>query len=180
MPIDKSIQMWYNNNRNGEGITPKNQKGINIMVKMVIVANENTTYKPCLDGRDIKSIDQITDEICKAAMMGNTSALTDLAKQLLTLNERNAKAERNEKFIQEICKFIVENIEPNDVLCEDSVLCSVHLNNYTREDTGMLNLVRAALLRLCETKTLKKTRAKVRTPHEKDYEASWRVVYIAL
>ena len=180
MPIDKSIQKWYNNNRNGEGITPKNQKGITTMEKMVIVANENTSYKPCLDGRDVKSIEQITDEICKAAMMGDTDGLTNLARELLTLTERNEKARKNEAFIQDICRYIVENIHPNDVFCEDCVLSSVRLANYSGEDTAMISLVRAALLRLCETNTLKKTRAKVREVREADWQAKWRVVYIAL
>lgn len=150
------------------------------MEKMIIVANENTSYKPCLDGRDIKSIEQITDEICKAAMMGDTDGLTNLARELLTLTERNEKARRNEAFIQDICRYIIENIQPNDVFCEDCVLASVRLANHTSEDTSTINLVRAALLRLCETNTLKKTRAKVREVREDDWQARWRVVYIAV
>ena len=113
MPIDKSIQMWYNNNRNGEGITPKNQKGTITMRKMIIAGETTNNYKPCLDGRDVRTTGQMMEAIARYAASGDVSMVTTLAKELITLNERNDKANRNESFIQLISNFIVSFIKFN-------------------------------------------------------------------
>ena len=186
MPIDKSIQMWYNNNRNGEGITPKNQKGITTMRKMIIAGEKTFSYKPCLDGRDVKTTEQMMEAIARFAASGDVSTVTELAKELITLNERNDKANRNESFIQYISNFIVNNTDRGDVLCECETFNDVldefrrthRINDLSNEDTSLYILTRAALYRLAESGILEKTRARVYEVGGNEWDAKPRVAYI--
>lgn len=186
MPIDKSIQKWYNNNRNGEGITPKNQKGIITMRKMIIAGEKTINYKPCLDGRDVKTTGQMMEAIARYAESGDVSTVTELEKELITLNERNDKANRNESYINSISNFIVNNTDRGDVLCENETYNDVYdefrrtnrIQDVNDNDTSLFILTRAALYRLAESGILEKTRARVYQVGGNSWDAKPRVAYI--
>lgn len=178
--------MWYNNNRNGEGITPKNQKGINTMRKMIIANERRTVYKPCLDGRDVRTTNEIMKEIAVSAARGDVSTVRTLATHLINSEEHNNRANRNECFIHGICKFIVENVINGDVLCEAETFQDVFMNRKkienldgrTSDDTSLFILTRAALYRLTEAGVLEKSKATVYEEGEGEWTAKPRVIYI--
>lgn len=158
------------------------------MEKMVIVSTKEINYKPCLDGRDVKSSTQLMEEIAVASARNAVEAVTGLAKELLNLEERNTKAQRNEEFIREISQYIVGNISSGEVICEGETVNDIYqayrrsgrIHDRHDDDTSLFILTRAALYRLVESGVLKKTRAKVRKSSESDWNARDRVVYIAL
>ena len=153
------------------------------LTKMIIASNANSTYKPCLDGRDFQTENEVIVNIAKASQMGNRAEVVELAKQLVTLSERNNKAKTNEGFIQQISKYIIENTKPGDVICEHELDSSIWRDNVVRltsEDTCGFILCRAALYRLVETGKLKKTYKKAYKEGEESYEAKRRTVYIVL
>lgn len=156
------------------------------MRKMIIVGETTNYYKPCLDGRDVRTIEQVVEAIARCAATGDVSAMTELAKELITLNERNDKANRNESFINSISNFIVSNITSGDVLCENETFQDVY-DEFRRtnriyelhdDDTSLLILTRAALYRLVESGILEKTRAKVYAVGCNPWDAKPRVAYV--
>lgn len=153
------------------------------LTKMVVVSDLNTTYKPCLDGRDFQTEDEVINNITKASLAGHRDKVVELAKQLVTLSERNDKAKSNEGFIQQISKYIIENTNPGDVICEHELDGSIWRDKvvrFTGEDTCSFILCRAALYRLVEAGKLKKTYKKVYEENEPSYHAKRRTVYIVL
>ena len=158
------------------------------MEKMVIVSTKEINYKPCLDGRDIKSTSQLMEEIAVASARNAVEAVTSLAKELLNLEERNQKAQKNEEFIQQISQYITSNINSGEAICEGETVNDVlqffrqsrRIYDLHDDDTSLSILTRAALYRLAESGVLKKTRARVRKTSESDWNARDRVVYIAL
>ncbi len=153
------------------------------LTKMIIVSNVNTTYKPCLDGRDFQTEDEIIVNISKASQMGLRDEVIELAKRLVTLSERNDKAKKNEGFIQQISRYIIENTKPGDVICEYELSESIFRDqvvHLTCEDTCGVILCRAALYRLVEAGKLKKTYKKAYGENETHYDAKRRSVYIVL
>ena len=153
------------------------------LTKMIIVSDANTTYKPCLDGRDFQTEDEVIVNIAKASQMGNRNEVVELAKRLVTLSERNDKAKTNEGFIQQISRYIIENTKPGDAICENELSSSIWRDNVIRhsdEDTCYLILCRAALYRLVEAGKLKKTYKKVYEENEACCYAKRRTVYIVL
>lgn len=158
------------------------------MEKMVIVSTKEINYKPCLDGRDVKTSTQLMNEIAVASARNDVKTVTDLAKELLNLEERNNKAQKNEEFIREISQYIVGNINSGEVICEGETVSDVYdafrrsgrIHDLYDDDTSLFILTRAALYRLTESGVLKKTRAKVHRTTEADWTARNRVIYIAL
>ena len=153
------------------------------LTKMIMVSNANSTYKPCLDGRDFQTEDEIIVNIAKASQIGHRDEVVELAKRLVSLSERNDKAKTNERLIQQISKYIIENTNRGDVICEYELSSSVYRDQVVRltsEDTCGFILCRAALYRLVEAGKLKKTYKKVREENEASYNAKLRVVYIVL
>lgn len=153
------------------------------LTKMIIVSDANTTYKPCLDGRDFQTEDKILENIVQASLNGYRDKVVELAKQLVMLNGRNKKAKKNEGFIQQISKYIIENTNPGDVICECELSNSIWQDDVIRRsdnDTCYLTLCRAALYRLVEAGKLKKTYKRVFKENESCYDAKRRTVYIVL
>ena len=153
------------------------------LTKMVIVSDLNATYKPCLDGRDFQTEDEIIVNIAKASQMGHRDEVVELAKRLVKLDERNDKAKTNESYIQKISQYIIENTNPGDVICENELNGSIwqdHVVRLTSEDTCGYILCRAALYRLVEAGKLKKTYKKVYGEGEPSYYAKRRTVYVVL
>lgn len=152
-------------------------------MKKMIIISESTNYKPCLDGRDVKTETEIIDSIANASLAGDREAVVDFAKILVNLAARNDRARTNEGYIQKISQYIVANTAQGDVLCEAEVLDGIYKDKVIKtnsEDTALVNLTRAALLRLTEAKKLKKTYARVIAQGEKPYEAKRRTIYIVL
>lgn len=153
------------------------------LTKMIVVSDANTTYKPCLDGRDFQTEDEVIVNIAKASQMGRRDEVVELAKRLVTLSERNGKAKKNEGFIQQISRYIIENTKPGDAICEyelSECIFRDQVVHLTREDTCGVILCRAALYRLVEAGKLKKTYKKAYEENEACYNAKRRAVYIVL
>lgn len=153
------------------------------LTKMIIVSDATSTYKPCLDGRDFQTEDEVIVNIAKASQMGHRDEVVELAKRLVTLSERNDKAKTNEGFIQQISRYIIENTKPGDAICEYELSSSIYRDQVIRltsEDTCGVILCRAALYRLVEAGKLKKTCKKTFAENETSYDAKRRTVYIVL
>lgn len=126
MPIDKLPGMWYNNNRNGEGITPKNQKGITTMRKMTITIRplDSDGLRPMtnyLTKDDTETPNDCVRALQNAIDSGSISAIENAARDLLNNQRRNDAIVRHEDIISDILNIMQNNLRSGDVFSVNSI-----------------------------------------------------------
>lgn len=112
--------MWYNKSRKGEGITPKNQKGIITMeirftVDAEIIENilPRTSY---LTGDDERSEQDCIDKLAEAVLSGSRRAIHFAVRDFVNNNNRNRKIKKHEEIINYLYELIYQNTKEGDIV----------------------------------------------------------------
>lgn len=87
----------------------------------------------CLRQNDVKPVEEIVSEITKA---NNEQAIIALARQIISQNDRNRKAANNERNINFIKDYVLDNTTHGDVITFDSVLNAVDHEEINISDYG--------------------------------------------
>lgn len=112
--------MWYNKSRKGEGITPKNQKGIIAMeirftvdAKIIEETMPRTSY---LTGDDERNEQDCIDNLATAIQSGNVRAIHFAVRNFVNNENRNRKINKHEEIINYLYELIYQNTKEGDIV----------------------------------------------------------------